>query len=290
MVYKKINFKAKNTTARKNKRWYVDASATLPFIGKTGIKFGTTTPGARNTKVKRAFTKEVQRIVNRNVLARKSNYIPDALNIASPLANTWDTYNIFEEMFPYQETLDKDFDQRVNDSVNTTSIQFQGKISVPTFFTTPLYIKFWLVSHTKKITTNKIWTSGNGLGNSDLLQAFDDESYPAQIQSMFDKEKDVTKLWEDTIILQPPRMTETSTGNFVLTQSTSTEKFLDYTIPFKKHLVFNKDDPTGNGGYFLKNKQFYLLHASHQSDVATGNALPFDLINTRLKINYTDGK
>lgn len=172
MVYRR-NYKKNGL----KKRWYVNASANIPFIGKTTISAG-------NQKFKRA----VAQVVKRSVLSPRADQI--FIDTANMTHSTIQTYNLTAQI----TNINNGQQSRAGDKANLKYIKLKCR-TIINFDTLPTNVQncHWrmMVLKSSKEYDPSATSFGSGLGSSEIFiqPSVPEISYPdtREVTMLFDR-------------------------------------------------------------------------------------------------------
>lgn len=237
-----------NKAGKKSKRWYFNAQATLPYIGKTGIGFG-------SGKAKRSLNN----IVDRRIVSQAESKRKIATTQTSgPTHNTIYTFNPFSNIG--QGT---DIFSRIGDEIHVTNfhvrLHFKGKGSV-----SQQSYRLMLVKHEDEVLSSTDNYLSSGLGSTDLFFTFQNA-----LTSIPDFKR--IKVLHDEIIRVPKESTPT--------QINSVDR--EYTFPFNKKINFK------TGTNFAKTENYYLVIIPHIENGTNGVTIVGDWFH-QSRVSFKD--
>lgn len=256
MVY----YRRKSTRSYgRKKRWYVNAGANLPFVGKTNVSFGT-------TKRARSLNATIKKVV-RNTTAPKS-YEEDILNtFTGGLKNN----TIFTTNLSGQIVQGTDDDDRIGDVIHLKYLSMKGRLSQTLTDATerhyPTWWRFLLIKSDKEYTTGNAF--GTGFGGTDLFKPYSTGSQLIYIP--IDRQNvTVLKQWEYKM------QSNTTLNSHTKICDLSTK--LDMTIKFK------------DGTIFGKNNNLYLVVIFSNVNKATSDAIADSGLDLAWHVDFSDTK
>lgn len=154
MTYIKRRYNPKKLSFRRRKRWYFQAGANLPFLGKTTVGFGT-------TKGKRSLKNIVKNVVR--------NQMEESKHITF-YANQTQTHNTIYTLNPLGTiTNSTSSSGMIGDSIFLSGLKIKLYLEQDNTFVQNSHVRFMIVEHDADyLSGGTNW--GSGLGSSELFQ------------------------------------------------------------------------------------------------------------------------
>lgn len=245
------------------KRWYFNAGANLPIVGKTNVSFGSGT--------KKAIRSIAKQVVRNTVEPKRWNY---EINNKDNFTNgTIYCFNIMENIVKGTDDVNR-LGERIHLKNLLVKYNFEGDHvsngGANTSFGRQLYFRIMLVGLKENITTAGDWSSAT-LGASTL---FENYNIGHLMMSSVNKEK-VTVFSDKKICVN------TGDANKVYwTKYHTLAKTLDKS--------FQYDDQSTST--FSKGLNYYLVVIPYESQTASSTNLPVLNMTTTMHLNFSDTK
>lgn len=224
----------------KNKRWYVNATVgkSVPFIGGTGIKFG-----SGNGNQKRSLASAVKDIVRKGVEATHYKVFDGSVSGTSLLHNTFYTVNLLGNI-PRGDNWNNRNGDIIHLSCMDLNLHMYGNTTQTT--SSDITFKYWVLRDTDEyLGASDAW--GSGVGGSKLINV------PNYITA---------GIWD------PKRVSVVSSGSHIFKRNSSTQ-----TIGYKSEKIMICPDAKftfETGTNFGKPPNYYLVIASSVYNGSSG--------------------